>query len=200
MKIGFFGGAFDPFHLGHLEMAKAAWDQLKLDRILLVPTYSPAHKAKSQFSYEDRIHMLEQATKHLPWLEVSRLESELPQPSFTYRSLVSLHDSYEAQRTPLELTLIIGGDSFQSFKCWHEWQKIERLCKIAVFPRQNAEKEQLSAQEYQLDTDVIWLETPGWPYSSTAIRDVLKDQGCLEDMVPIAVSEWIKEHQQLSKN
>lgn len=185
-RIAVFGGAFDPFHLGHLAMARAAKAQLAFDEILLIPTYTPAHKPCAMWSYEDRIAMLKavQASKPSLSMQVSDIESTLPSPSYTYRTFQALHAKAQ---TPVEFTLLLGEDSYYSLPSWDEWQTLASLCTIAVFPRQaNAKKESLP------EARATWLHSSLWPISSTFVRKKLAQGHSVQPFVPPAVYQWLR--------
>jgi nicotinate-nucleotide adenylyltransferase len=88
MRIGVFGGTFDPVHVGHLAIAQAALDSAKLDRVVFVPARRSPLKDRGPFaSEEDRLAMLEAAVKDEPRFAVSRVELDRPAPSFTVDTL-----------------------------------------------------------------------------------------------------------------
>src|SRR5579862_637552 len=109
MRVGLFGGTFDPIHLAHLAVARAAADRFRLDRVLFVPSAHPPHKAGVTYApYEDRVRMVELACEGEPRFEVSRLE-EGTERSYSI-------DTIEKLRTTLapgdQLFFIIGADAF----------------------------------------------------------------------------------------
>ena len=128
MKLGVFGGEFDPPHLGHLSVIRTARDQLGLDRLLVVPTGRPPHRSASETPAETRLRMAELAFSREPRVEVSRIELDRGGPSYmvdTLRGLARLGD----------LFLIIGADQLAVFDRWHESQAIRRLATLVVAPR-----------------------------------------------------------------
>ena len=127
MRIGVFGGEFDPPHLGHLAVVRAARDQLALDRLLVIPTGRPPHRDASPTPGEDRLRMAQLAFAGEPGVEVSRIELDREGPSYTVDTLRAL--------APLgELVLIVGADQCD-LRSWREPDEILRLASLAVAPR-----------------------------------------------------------------
>ena len=154
MKLGVFGGEFDPPHLGHLSVIRTARDQLGLDRLLVVPTGRPPHRSASETPAETRLRMAELAFSREPRVEVSRIELDRGGPSYmvdTLRGLARLGD----------LFLIIGADQLAVFDRWYESQAIRRLATLVVAPR--------SPQTIARDGIVV-LDMPPVDLSSTGVR------------------------------
>ena len=128
MRIGVFGGEFDPPHLGHLAVVRAARDQLALDRLLVMPTGHPPHRDASPTPAEDRLRMAQLAFAGEPGVEVSRIELDREGPSYTVETLRAL--------APLgELVLIVGADQCD-LRSWREPDEILQLASLAVAPRE----------------------------------------------------------------
>ena len=132
MRIGVFGGTFDPVHVGHLAIAQAALDGAKLDRILFVPARRSPLKDRGPVASEaDRLAMLEAATKDEPRFAVSRVELERPAPSYTV-------DTLEALRADGELFLILGSDALAELPKWRSPERIRALAPLLVARRPGA--------------------------------------------------------------
>lgn len=196
-RIGVYGGAFDPFHKGHLAVAITAYQQLGLDKVLLVPVFDPAHKAGTLFEYQARVEMLKLATAQHPYLEISTIESQLPKPSYTSRTLEALHN--ESTETPAELTLILGEDAFLTLPSWHQWLKLQTLCKIAVFPRAGTQNP-ASRKERKHEIPATWLDAPEWPLASSSIKSMLQQGQSIDDMVPLEIARWIQAYEKAAPN
>ena len=118
METGIYGGTFNPVHLGHIHLLKAAAPCF--DRILVMPDRVPPHKeAERLASGEDRAAMLRLAVSDIPKAEVCTLELEAEGRSYTYLTLRKLRALYPDDR----FTLIIGGDMLRTFKEWRNWRK-----------------------------------------------------------------------------
>ena len=132
MRIGVFGGTFDPVHVGHLAIALAALESAQLDRIVFVPARrSPLKDRGPDAGEADRLLMLEAAVKGEPRFAVSRVELEREGPSYTV-------DTLEALRADGELFLILGSDALADFPRWRSPERIRALAKILVARRPGA--------------------------------------------------------------
>ena len=132
MRLALFGGTFDPIHDAHLAIARAAAEQFRLDRVLLVPAAHPPHKAGvTDASYEDRVRMAELACAGDPRLEVSRLEEG------TARSYsIDTIEKVRARMAPEdELFFVIGADAFAEIRTWLRWRAVVRAVEFLVISR-----------------------------------------------------------------
>ncbi len=136
MKIGIYGGTFNPPHLGHFEAAKAAIDTLGLDKLLLIPDSVPPHKDMPDRS-PDGAHRLEMtrlmadALQKPGVVEVSDLEMERAGKSYTSDTLAQIH----AQYPEAELWLLMGTDMYLTLHQWHEPEKVLKLARVCAFGR-----------------------------------------------------------------
>ena len=132
MKIGVFGGTFDPVHVGHLAIAQAALDTAGLERIVFVPARrSPLKSSEPVASEADRLAMLVLATKDEPRFSVSRLELDRDGPSYTV-------DTLDALRPTGDLYLILGSDALADLAQWRSPERIKILATILVARRPGA--------------------------------------------------------------
>ena len=132
MRIGVFGGTFDPVHVGHLAIAQAALDTAHLDRVVFVPARrSPLKHREPLASAEDRLLMLEAAAKDEPRFTVSRVELDRAGPSYTV-------DTLETLRGDGDLYLILGSDALADLEKWRSPERIRELAKILVARRPGA--------------------------------------------------------------
>ena len=181
MKIGIYGGTFNPPHLGHLTAARAVFELLNLDQLLLVPAGMPPHKELPAGSPtpEQRLEMTRLAGEQLGLGDrVRTLDIEVYRQgkSFTADTLAQL----KAQHPEDELWLLMGTDMFLTLQAWHEPGKILSLAGIAAFGRTEEDTEELfSAQrEYLYQTypqaRLFTLTIPGViDVSSTELREKL---------------------------
>ena len=181
MKIGVYGGTFNPPHLGHLTAARAVFELLGLDLLLLIPAGLPPHKELPAGSptAEQRLEMTRLAGEQLGLGDkVRTLDIELGREgrSFTSDTLVQLKEQYPDS----ELWLLMGTDMFLTLQAWHEPEKILSLAGIAAFGRTEEDTEELfSAQrEYLYKTypqaRIFTLTIPGViDVSSTELREKL---------------------------
>ena len=132
MKVGVFGGSFDPFHYGHLRPVREARRHLGLDRVVYVPTASPPHKPGRQTAPAwSRFAMVELALLGEEGLVVSALELTPGRPAYTVETLERLGEEYPGD----ELWLIIGSDNFAQLPTWRRWRELSRLARLAVLVR-----------------------------------------------------------------
>ena len=132
MRIGVFGGSFDPPHAAHANLARAAWEQLRLDRVLWIPTFSPPHKGLPAAPFADRLAMTRALAAGDPRFEVLDLEASLPQPSYTLRTLEALRDRYGNRHA---WHLILGADNWAGFPRWHQPESVLSAAALAVYQR-----------------------------------------------------------------
>ena len=134
MKIGLFGGAFDPVHNGHVAVMSAALNA-GIDRLILIPTGNPPHKNKSSVTDEDRLKMLSLAAANKKNVTISSYELE--KEGVSYSADTAEHFSRLFPKD--ELFFIIGDDSYRDFGLWHEPERIMKVCTLLVFPRAGEE-------------------------------------------------------------
>ena len=186
MKIGVYGGTFNPPHLGHLTAARAVFDLLKLDKLLLVPAGLPPHKALPAGSptAEQRLEMTRLAAEQLGLgdrVQVLDLELRRQGKSYTADTLAQIRELYPEA----ELWLLMGTDMFLTLQTWHEPEAIFAQAGIAAFGRTEEDTEELfSVQREYLyrtypDARIFTLTIPGVvDISSTELREQLSaDRG-----------------------
>ena len=182
MKIGVYGGTFNPPHLGHITAARAVFDMLGLDKLLLIPAGLPPHKEMPAGSptAEQRLEMSRLAAEQTGLgrkIEVLDLELNRKGKSFTADTLQELKTQYPED----ELWLLMGADMFLTLQAWHAPEKVLELAGIAAFGRTEADTEELFAiqREYLTRTypgaRIFTLTVPGVvDVSSTELREKLK--------------------------
>ena len=130
-RIAFFGGSFDPPHLGHTAVAEAALRAGICDRVAWVPAYAPPHKNVRDASYADRTAMAEAAVAGHPGMSVSRFEEELHlTPSYTFEVLEAWELRFGAPPV-----LLIGADSLRELHTWHRAPELVARYRIVSYPR-----------------------------------------------------------------
>ena len=183
MKTGILGGTFDPIHQGHLALARAAKKQYRLDKILFIPALIPPHKTgrRDMTPAPYRYRMVEMAISNEPDFEVSDIEFNRPEISYTVETLRDLKKRHPKD----EFFLITGSDTAAEIPGWREPEEIFRMASILVARRPGFEAG-AAAKEIQ------WIDMPECPVSSSAIRERLaagKPAG--ETMLPPAVEAYI---------
>lgn len=132
MKIGIFGGSFDPFHRGHLEPVLAARQALALDRVVYLPTADPPHKPGRVLTpAHRRFAMTELALLAHAELQVSALELTPGRHAYTVDTVETLRRSHPEDG----LVLLLGADSFSQLHTWRRWRELVALVELAVMVR-----------------------------------------------------------------
>lgn len=175
MRIGVFGGTFDPPHLGHLILAAESIDQLNLDKLLWVVTPDPPHKRNQVLSpVEIRLSLVQTALHDNPMFEISRADLDRPGPHYTMDTIRII-----AEKDPTaEIFYLIGGDSLHDFPNWYQPEKIlEQIVGLGVM-RRPGDKVDLSTLENQLpgiEKKLFFIEAPLLEISSNQIRKRIRE-------------------------
>ena len=192
MKIGVFGGAFNPVHKGHIHLADAYYETLMLDKIIFIPTAKPPHKPDLNLApSEDRINMLKLAIADKPY-EISTIELDRQGVSYSVDTLSALKEIYPND----ELYLIIGADQFFYFDKWYKYDEILKLATICTLAREN-EEEKLKlldfAEKLGIENSFYLLNAPVFKASSTQIRNGIKAGDDVSALLPNGVMQYIIE-------
>lgn len=212
MKLGVFGGTFDPVHVGHLSAAEALARRFRFDRLLFVPANVPPHKTKRRIAHPcHRVAMLALATADRDGWTVSTAELDCEPPHYTVDTVARLHAWYPAA-APLHF--IMGADSFEELASWRDYLRLLESCHIIVTARPG----------HRLDADhlpegvrrrIVDLRgaAPGEPepadsstriyltsdsivdISSTAVREKARAGQPLHGLVPDAVAEYVRKQE-----
>jgi len=131
MKVGVFGGRFDPVHIGHLIVASDVRERLGLDRVAFMPSWNPPHKP-AEAPWDDRLRMLQLALEGVDWAELWTVERELNLPkSYTVDVLTEV----KRRRPEAELYFFLGTDEFANLPSWHEPERLFELARVVVLTR-----------------------------------------------------------------
>jgi len=170
MRLGIFGGTFDPPHVGHLILASEAFEQLNLDRLLWVLTPDPPHKQNQIISSEKmRLELLRLAIADNPQFELSRVELDRPGPHYALDTVRLLREQFPGW----ELLYLIGGDSLRDMPTWHEPLALVRAVDaFGVMRRPGADFDMAALEEILpgMVEKVRFLDVPLLEISSTEIR------------------------------
>lgn len=170
MKLGIFGGTFDPPHIGHLVLAAEAQEQLHLERILWLLTPAPPHKPGQVISpLEHRLAMLEAAIRHNPAFEISRVDIDRPPPHYALDSMRLLRHEYPDD----ELYYLMGGDSLQDLPTWHEPIEFVAACDclgVMLRPGIQIDLTDLERKIPGIGEKVCFVGTPLLEISASDIR------------------------------
>lgn len=184
MKIGLFFGSFNPIHVGHLVISGYMANYTGLDEVwLVVSPHNPLKNKDQLIQMYDRLEMAKLAVENAPNFQVSDIEFNLPQPSYTIDTLIHLKEKYPEH----EFSLIMGGDNLKSLKKWKNYELILRDYRIFVYPRPGSEN-----PEFEQHPSVIMTEAPLMELSSTFIRKSFKEGKSIRFFVPDSVLEFIE--------
>jgi nicotinate-nucleotide adenylyltransferase len=191
MRIGVFGGAFDPPHRGHVALAQAAVAQLGLAQLRVVPTGQPSHKRRTLTDAHHRVAMCELAFADVPQARVDACEIERSGPSFTVDTLEAL----QREQPGAQLCLLIGQDQAQTLQHWHRAGDLAQLAIIYVAARPesvgpNAAIGPIQIQKFALQ----WLHMPAMAQSATDIRHRVAHHKSIETLVTEPVARYIAHH------
>jgi nicotinate-nucleotide adenylyltransferase len=191
MRVGIFGGTFDPVHLGHLVVAEQAREQGELDEVWFVPSARPPHKLDQPItSFDRRVDMLELAIAGEPIFQVSLVEKARPGPSYTVDTLADV----AASRPGVDWSLILGADSLIDFPAWREPDRILEMASLLVVARPGwSEAEAGKVSQGFPEGKVRWLEAPLISIASRDLRRRAAEGRSLAYLTPKAVEVFIRE-------
>jgi nicotinate-nucleotide adenylyltransferase len=157
VRIGLFGGSFDPPHRGHVALARLAIDRLHLDRVLVAPVgLQPLKHEAAITGFEDRVAMARLAFAGVPRIEVSRLDAPLPdhRPNFTIETVLRFKSTLTPQD---ELFCLLGADSWLTIKKWYRAAELVTACNFIVGSRPGFDLARAAAA---LPEDISAVELP----------------------------------------
>lgn len=193
MRVALFGGTFDPPHYGHLKIARAAADALKLDLILFAPTgRQPLKPGRTSTSYADRLEMTGLACGEDERFQVSTIDAPHPNglPNYTVDTLARLQ-----QETPdAVLFNLVGADSFLDLRRWREPDRLLELAEWIVVSRPGFSLEDLSSLHLtrQQRSRIHLLQNVNEDISATGLRQRLHAGDPCTDLLPATVADYIQ--------
>ncbi|HVE52317.1 MAG TPA: nicotinate (nicotinamide) nucleotide adenylyltransferase, partial [Ramlibacter sp.] len=185
LRVGMFGGAFDPPHLAHRALAEAALAQLGLDRLYVVPTGDAWHKSRALTPAADRLAMAKLAFAAMPRVVVDDRELRRSGPTYSIDTLREL----QAGQPGALLHLLMGDDQAAGFTRWRDWEGVARMAVLCVAGRGRSEG--AAALRALPGTRVATIAMPLRPESSTQIRARLTAGQDIADLVDPAVASYI---------
>ncbi|HEX9108742.1 MAG TPA: nicotinate-nucleotide adenylyltransferase [Longimicrobiales bacterium] len=189
MKLGIFGGTFDPPHVGHLLVAQDAWSALGLDRVLFVPAASPPHKqGRAHTPAPLRLEMLEAALAGDERFQACDVELRRSGPSYTVDTLRQLGREHPGA----QLFLLIGADQAREFLSWKSPEEIASLATVVALSREGAAAD---ASAGGLDARLRALPVTRIDISATEIRRRVAEERPIRYLVPAGVEAIIRREQ-----
>jgi len=214
MRIGLFGGTFNPFHCGHLEVARDVQTGLALDQTIFIPAALPPHKAPDWIAdAQDRLAMLRLALADSPLFSTSDVELRREGPSYTIDTVHYFKSRYHDKG---ELFLIMGLDAFLEIDTWKSFEPLFQSIQMVVMSRPSAQRPNPEGYEQRVETylqstissdyrfsvkrgcfrhpfyqPVIPFAVSPLTISATQIRDRIKENQSIQEMVPASVVAYI---------
>jgi len=207
MKIGIFGGTFNPIHFAHLRIVEEIREAFALSKVIFVPAATPPHKPLADdLSFAERVKMVGLAVQGNPHFTVSDLEGQREGKSYSIDTLRVFREKYPTD----ELFLIMGSDSFADFKSWKNYSAIFSCCNIVTISRPGTRlflnqalpvdiahefcyHESQNRLSHRSGYSVYSIEGTQLDISSTAIRSLLRQGKSIKYLLPATVEQYIKQ-------
>ncbi|MCR4665827.1 MAG: nicotinate (nicotinamide) nucleotide adenylyltransferase [Desulfovibrio sp.] len=210
--IVFFGGSFNPPHIGHLRLAIEAWEAFnaEIDRVIFVPcALHPQKNPSALLPFSLRCEMLEACIRHLPFLGISTIEGERDEPSYTYETLAALR----LQRPVTPFYFLLGSDDYEQLPTWYRGLELPRLTNFLVVPRGVYTESDFIAQTHLLwpeaghttvdrgrmciqgGGEAVFFQTPSLSVRATDVRNRWCAGRSIDFLVPSAVRESLSRHE-----
>ncbi|MGF1579925.1 MAG: nicotinate-nucleotide adenylyltransferase [Gemmataceae bacterium] len=196
MRLGIFGGTFDPVHFGHLILAEQCREQAKLDSVFFVPAARPPHKLEDELtSFDKRVEMLTLAISGNPYFRIDESENTRSGPSYTVDTIKHFRTTYSDD----ELFLLVGADSFVDLPSWYKPEEILEMVEIVVANRPGWEilsRDQIVSklalsEDSRLRSRVITM--PDIHIASRDIRQRIAEGRTVRYIIPRAVEAYIED-------
>lgn len=198
MRIGLFGGSFNPVHVGHLIASRSVAERLHLDKVYLIPAAVPPHRMlKNLAPAEHRLAMLQLAVQDDPLFEVSDIELRRSGPSYTVHTVEEFRRQLGAD---VDLFWLIGADSLADLPNWYQADRLVDLCRIVTAARpgcDHIDTSVLASRFTPEQSDRLLagiLDTPRIDISASEIRRRVSQGRSIRFLVPDAVAQYITEH------
>ncbi len=203
-KIGILGGTFNPIHTAHIMLAERAYDELQLDKVLIMPSNNPPHKNVSDnISDEDRLEMIKLAIEGHEHLELSDFEMQREGLTFTSDTLTALNNINRQNNEDIRYYFIVGGDSLFSFASWHLPDVILKNCALvaagrndinSVKTREQIEKIRTIFSKDNFIPEIYYLSVPSMDISSTQLKQLLSFNMSVKGILDDNVIKYINSH------
>ena len=195
MRLGLFGGTFDPIHIGHLVVAQVALEEAQLDRVLFIPAgVNPFKVGRKATSGDHRLEMVRLAIEEHPQFMVTDWEVLREGPSFTVDTLEYIH----GQHPDAELFFIIGADNLQLLPKWKSVDRIVELATILALTRPGVDLKTSACTVLALyphiSQRIRYVDMPGLEISSTWIRERLVKNRPVDHLLPPSVIRYSEEN------
>jgi nicotinate-nucleotide adenylyltransferase len=187
LKIGLFGGTFNPIHYGHLINAQMILEDHSLSKIIFIPSKYPVHKSlDGNATEDDRFNMTCMAVESSGYFSVSRIELDRETPSYTIITVKKILEEY----TNSEIFLIIGSDSYNEIEIWKDYKNLLEIVNIVVLNRPGSKciEKKFDNKSYNIG----FADNPLIGISSSMIRERIGKGKSIRYLVPESVEEYIE--------
>ena len=190
MKIGIFGGSFNPIHNGHLRLAEWIVKAGYVDGVwLMVSPHNPLKNQAGLLPEEVRYELAALACVEVEGVEACNFEFKLERPTYTWRTMEALRKTYPQH----EFALIIGGDNWLLFEKWAHYDTLLNTTEILVYPRDTTTEDAMPHLSATAKLVKVMQGAPLFPYSSTEVRERLRNGSCVDEMIPRIVFDRLNE-------
>ena len=195
MKIGIMGGTFDPIHNGHLIVAEYARTNLKLDKVIFIPSSVHPFKNNGNISSgTDRKNMVELSIESNPYFQISTMELDRVGTSYTVDTIKELKDIYKED----DIYFIMGADIIFEIEKWKDFNILIEISKFILFFRPGKyelkSEEKLKDLRSKYNVDITLIESPLIEISSTEIRNRINNNLSVKYLVHDKVEKYILEN------
>jgi nicotinate-nucleotide adenylyltransferase len=211
MRLGIFGGTFNPIHIGHLRVAEEVRESLGLERIIFVPSYLPPHKELSHnVTGARRLEIVKMALKANTFFEVSSFEVDSAVSSYSIKTIEHIREVYGC--TPY---FILGRDAFNEISSWYQAHRLFDLTHFVVMSRPGVPvyplgdvlgeaakrfKATLRGFINERENEIVFVEVTAYAVSSSHIRELCKEGRSIRYLVPEEVHDYIRKERIYSED
>jgi nicotinate-nucleotide adenylyltransferase len=198
MRIGVFGGSFDPVHWGHLILAEQCREQARLDEVWFLPSaHHPFKAAQTVTPFDQRVAMLRLAIRDVPKFSVCEIERDLAPPTYTANTLDALAERHPDSRW----SFLLGSDALEELPTWHEPARIVERADFVVMARPGTAIPSVDELQGRMSLRrsarlrIQVIDVPLIDLSSRDIRQRVSEGRSFRFMTPRAVEDFIRSHQ-----
>ena len=207
MALAYFGGCFDPFHNGHLNIAQDLVNHLNVKNLKILPTGQPPHKEKFSISHEHRLNMIKIGIeKDLHHISIEDCEIRSIGTSYSVKTFKYLREKFGPE---VSIILCIGEDALESINTWYNWRELLNYCHLAVVSREGFKPnrgeeitgwlkenrcENMTSLKKRAFGNIYFCRLSQLKISSSEIRRNIKLDRKFDGLVPSKIRHYINEH------